>query len=150
MTTKAPTPGPKFALAITLATTRRLLSLNATQIAAIEVYLANVLGNFTGTPVAVDSLSQIGTSAQYLVIYHFTGASAASAQPISATQAATLSTQIASDPANTFGIAALAVATTGSPSAAPTPKPPHSGSAGLVVGWAIQGVLVWTAWRVVG
>jgi len=148
---KAPTPAPKFALAITFAARRALAaSLNATQIAAIEVYLANLLGNFTGTPVAVDSLSQIGTSAQYLVIYHFTGASAASAQPISATQAATLSTQIASDPANTFGISALAVATTGSPSAAPTPKPSHSASTGLVVGWAIHGVLALAAWRVVG
>ena len=149
-TTKAPTPGTKFALAITLATTRRLLSLNATQIAAIEAYLANVLTSFTGTPVSVDSLSQIGTSAQYLVIYHFTGASAASATPINATAAATLSAQIASDPANTFGIASLAVATTGSPSAAPTPKPSHSASTGLVVGWAIHGVLVLAAWRVVG
>jgi len=144
-------PAPKFALAITFAARRALAaSLNATQIAAIEAYLANVLGNFTGTPVAVDSLSQIGTSAQYLVIYHFTGVSAASATPINATAAATLSAQIASDPANTFGIASLAVATTGSPSAAPTPMPSHSASTGLVVGWAIHSVLALMAWRVVG
>jgi len=88
---------------------------------------------------AVDSLSQIGTSAQYLVIYHFTGASAASATPINATAAATLSAQIASDPANTFGIASLAVATTGSPSAAPTPMPSHSASTGLVVRAVFKG-----------
>ena len=81
---------------------------------------------------------------------YFTGASAASATPINATAAATLSAQIASDPANTFGIASLAVATTGSPSAAPTPMPSHSASTGLVVGWAIHSVLALMAWRVVG
>jgi hypothetical protein len=143
-----PTPAVKYALAITLSSRRMLAaSLNAMQIAAIESYLANVLGTFTGTPVAVDSLSEIGSTAQYLVIYHFTGASAANAVPINATAAAALSVQIASDPANTFGISALAVATTGSPTPAPSQ---HSGATGLhAMGWLVQGLFVLSACRVV-
>ena len=142
---KSPIVMPRYALAVTVSR-RRALGLNATQIAQIETYLDGVLSSFTGASVQVDSMSALSASS-YLVLYHFVSSSAA-ATPINATAAAALSTQIASDPANTFGITALAVTTTGSPTVAPTPKPPQSGSAERVAEWTIQGLLVWAAWRV--
>jgi len=146
---KAPTITHKYALDITLSSGRRVLSLNSTTLAAITTYLQNVLTSQTGATVHVDSLSQIGNTTHYLVIYHFVASP--SATPITTAQAQTISTFIESDPNNTFGISALAVGTTGSPSASPThkPTPANDGAQSVVFQGAamLLGSLWWTVFR---